>query len=396
LGALRSAVRDVAEWDGGGRAALDAQVAELAARAQELAAQADDADMEAAVMGADVDALDALLAQARELAALEAARSQAARQAMRLEHELQATGSAATTDELQAQVAALQVRDTVARRELEHLAQERMRCQKEIGFRQDAVRALQDRLALLARQAEERAALLRRIAELDADAKARDAEQLAAHAQAAALAPQLRQGRVALDAFRSDAREREAQVDRRARGLVQAKDRLAMLTREVDDTRRQLACPPGERRYASRLAMAAARLDELQMQAADARELLDGIAQELLESDRAADRLAAHQREVSDNVRLRANLAEQAQIRERLCEAREKQAHLECQLSAIYDDGSDDGQETGSAGVGRKRQRQGQGQSQSQNMGARLQRRREELNARLAQLTSERAGLQGE
>ncbi|KAJ1947801.1 DNA repair protein rad50 [Kickxella alabastrina] len=394
LGALRSAVRDVAEWDSGGRAALDAQVAELAARAQELAAQADDADMEAAVMGADVDALDALLAQARELAALEAARSQAERQAMRLEHELQATGSAATADELQAQVAALQVRDTVARRELERLAQERMRRQKEIGFRQDAVRALQDRLALLARQAEERAALLRRIGELDADAKARDAEQLAAHAQAAALAPQLRQGQAALDAFRSDAREREAQVDRRARGLVQAKDRLAMLTREIDDTRRQLACPPGERRYASRLDMAAARLDELQVQAADARELLDAIAQELLESDRAADRLAARQREVSDNVRLRANLAEQAQLRERLREAREKQAHLERQLSAIYDDGSDDDQETGNPGVGRKRQRQGQGQAQ--NMGARLQRRREELNARLAQLTSERAGLQGE
>ncbi|KAJ2718261.1 DNA repair protein rad50 [Coemansia sp. Benny D115] len=410
LSGLQSIVRDVKDWTGGQASDLEAQIAQLKVTAETLSTRADDLDVETALATTDLDSLAEVLVKAQQLAALESSAHQARQQIEHLERELQATGSTKTIDELQAQVASLQARDTVVRRELERTSQEFVRRQREIGFRQESIRHIKDKLAMYSRQADERESLIKRISELELDIEASLCERQGASEQAEALAPQLQREQQRLADFRSEARQREAHVDQRVRSVMQSKDRLLMLSREIEDTRKVLQCAPGETRFRDRLEMAAARLGELSCKEKEMRSQLDVVLQAILESDRVSDKLAAKQRQVSDNLRLRTNKAEQTQIHSDLQTAHAQKAQLEAKLDQIYKDVEGDDGEQKQGVSGRKRRRlsnenshdsdgdyEGSGSSTSAPRSRSwLQRRREVLNQRLSRLTSKRAGLHGE
>ncbi|KAJ1812188.1 DNA repair protein rad50, partial [Coemansia sp. RSA 2598] len=414
LGGMRSIVRDVKEWNEHGKADLEKQIAELTAKADDLSTRADDMDMEATMLSTDVDSLSDLLVKAKELVALEEKSQRTRLQIESYESELLITGSTKTIDELQSEVAELQSKEVLLRRELERMDQESIRKQREIGLRRDNIRRLQDTQDRYNLQVKERESLLKRISELEANSESNKAERQSAQEQASGLLPQLQSGQKKLADFRSEIKQRESGIDKRLRELTHSRDRLAMLTKEVEDTRKLLACPPGETEYPDRLAMASAQMDELLEQEAGLKCQLEAIVHELLESDRATDKLGTQQREVSDNIRLRANLNEQGKLKEELKAASEKQARLEREFSEIYKgedqdeqsqvlapDSDDDADVVELDSASRKRQRSNSGErggrgAGSRYMGERLQRRREALNSQLSQLTSERAGLQGE
>ncbi|KAJ2622221.1 DNA repair protein rad50, partial [Coemansia sp. RSA 1290] len=168
-----------------------------------------------------------------------------------------------------------------------------------------------------------------------------------------------------------------------------------------------LRCEPENDEYPDRLAMANAKRESLQEEVSASSQKLAAVDKALQESDRLAVKLSAKQRELSDNIRLRANIAEQERIKAELKTAQESQAKLESQLSQIYDDNADDAASASDddvdliSGVSRKRRHRGgnggHGAAKRRgNGGARLQERRNVLNAKLSELTSERAGLQGE
>ncbi|KAJ2233045.1 DNA repair protein rad50 [Coemansia sp. RSA 485] len=419
LGGMRSIVRDVKEWEGHGKADLEKQIAELTAKVDNLSVQADDVDMEATMLSTDIDSLTELLAKSKELVALEEKSQRAKLQIESYQNELLITGSTKTIEELQSEVAELQSKEILLRRELERMDQEGFRKQREIGLRRDNIRRLQETQDKYNMQVKERGSLLKRIAELEANSETNKAERQSAQELASGLLPQLQESQKRLADFRVETKQRESTIDKRLRDLMQSRDRLTMLSKEVEDTRSLLACPPGETEYPDRLAMTNAQIEKLLEQDSGLKSDLEKVVHELLESDRTADKLGAQQREVSDNIRLRANLNEQGKLKEELQVASEKQARLERDFSEIYkdDDEHEESQvlapdsdneenmevdedmqlDSGS----RKRQRGNSGERSGQGAGQRyagkrLQRRREALNSQLSQLTSERAGLQGE
>ncbi|KAJ2827316.1 DNA repair protein rad50, partial [Coemansia erecta] len=402
---LKSLVRDVSAWDQSGKADLEAQIAELTSKEQQASTDADDADCESMVLASELEATVVHLAKSKELSAVEESRAELRRQIETFERELRATGSTKTIDDLQEQVAKCQTQESAIRRELDRLSQEHILQQKEIGFRQDSIRRIQGQLDRLTHQASECEGILQRIAELESANTANESEANESRAKAEQLAPQLAQSQKRLAEFRRDARAQEAQIDRRVRDVVQGRDRLRLMTDEIEQTRAALRCEPGNDEYPDRLSMANAERDTLQEQTAERGRQMAAVVAVLQESDRLAVKLAARQREVSDNIRLRANRAEQERIQAELDSARESQSRLENQLSQLYEDdegeGVEDEEDGGLIGViPRKRRHQSggtsQGASKRRGGGARLQQRRSVLNAKLSALTSERAGLQGE
>ncbi|KAJ2775331.1 DNA repair protein rad50 [Coemansia nantahalensis] len=415
LAAVESAVRDVREWDSRISGDLESQIAELVERETRAGLAADDADSDQMFLGADLDDMQGHLAQSQELALLEDARDRLQRQIESLEHELQATGSTKTVDELQAEIERHQHRDAAIRRELDMLSHEHETRQKEVGFRQDNVRAASDRLAEHSRRARESAAIQQRIGELEASAVANRAEAQAARSSADALAPQLAAEQQRLVEFRDAAKAKEACIDQRVRETMQARDRLALMTDEIEQTRASLRCPPGGSdgadgaKYPDRLAMAQAQRAALVAEVEQQQGELATVDSALHESDRAAGVLEARLRTIADNIRLHTNAAEQARVREELQAAKKAQAQLEAQLGAIHSDGAaaaEDGSDAtgdetdadgGQPGSSRKRRRaNGRAGASRHGAGARLQQRRDVLHDRLSQLTGERAGLQGE
>ncbi|KAJ2377243.1 DNA repair protein rad50 [Coemansia sp. RSA 2607] len=414
LGGLRSIVRDVKQWTEQGKSELEAQIAELTSKTDDLGGRTDDIDIETAMLCSEVDSLVELQSKSKELVTLEETCQRLKRQMRTYENELVMTGSTKTIDELQNEVSVLQSRDTALRRELERLSQESIRKHKEIGFRQDNIRRLQEDLDKYNRQNEERESIAKRISELEASSEQSKAERVVAQEQAASLAPQLQQNQQNLADFRAEDRQREEKIDQRIRNLTQNKDRLAMLTKEVEETRNLLKCPPGQTQYPDSLAMADAHIEELLAKESEAKRSYEQLVHELMGSDRLADKLAAQQREVSDNIRLRANMNEQNRVREDLRVACDKQIELERRLGEIYDDAcaedevvlaadSDSDVDMDSEQGSRKRQRNSDGSSHTstqesrvQHTGQRLRQRRDALNAELSLLTSKRAGLQGE
>ncbi|KAJ2776211.1 DNA repair protein rad50 [Coemansia javaensis] len=407
LAVLEPAVRDVAEWDGHAAKDLAAQIQELTVREQLASSTADDTDCEHVVLTTELDDMQTHLAQSQELGALEAARAELRAQVAALRHELQATGSTKTIDELQAEIERHQHRDATIRRELDRLAQEHELKQKEVGFRQDNIRALNDRRSDQARRASECDAIQQRITALESGIASSQAEGREARAKADALAPQLEERQARLAAFRDELREREAQIDQRARAVAQARDRLALMTSEIEQTRASLQCPLGAGDYPDRLAMAQAQSDKMVADVSAQQERLAGLDSALQESDRLAGKLAARQREIQDNIRLHANAADQKRLQGELAAARESQARLEAQLGQIYADADAEDaadEDDGDSRLGsrpRKRRHVGSDDEETApaapgRAGTRLQRRRNVLNARLSRLTGERAGLQGE
>ncbi|KAJ2156541.1 DNA repair protein rad50 [Coemansia sp. RSA 552] len=401
LSNLKSAVHDVNEWESA-KADLESQIKELTATEELAVTEADDADCEGVVHSSELETMAAHLAKAQELVTLEESRKDMRSIVEALEHELQATGSTKTIDELQAEVSAYQAQDAAARRELERLNQELLLKQKEIGFRQDSVRKTRDELSEFKHRASECAAIKQRISDLESKIASSEAESKEAYSRANALAPQLQEDQKQLAAFRSEVRAKEAGIDKRVRDLVQARDRLSLMTSEIEQTRQMLRCAPGDDKYPDRLAMANAQRESLAAESTRHSNELSSVESTLQESDRISVKLAAKQRQISDNIRLRTNLADQKRIEADLKTAQENQAHLETQLSEIYDDsatvveGSDDGTDIEGS---RKRRRGGDQATQGPTRrrgGAQLQHRRNALNAKLSQLTSERAGLQGE
>ncbi|KAJ2738099.1 DNA repair protein rad50 [Coemansia sp. Cherry 401B] len=407
---LKLAVLDVNDWNKQRKADLEYQIKELTAKESQASTDADDADCESVVLDSELESMNVHLAKSRELAALEASCKELQRQIEAFEHELQATGSTKTIDELQAQVAKCQAQESAIRRELDRLTQEHILRNKEIGFRQDSIRTLQRKLDQFARQASECESIQQRIAELESANVASKSEAKEARAKAEQLAPQLEQHQKRLAEYRSEARSQEAHMDKRVRDVVQNRDRLKLMTNEIERTRATLQCEPGDDKYPDRLAMVNAERESLQEQSAEHNRKLTAVTTVLQESDRIAVKLAARQREISDNLRLRVNRADQERIQAELKAAQDSQARLEDQLSQIYNDGMDaadsadetDMESSGLiGGAPRKRRHRGGGSGQGANKrrgggGARLQQRRNVLNAKLSELTSERAGLQGE
>ncbi|KAJ2493158.1 DNA repair protein rad50 [Coemansia sp. RSA 2050] len=401
LHGLRSRASDLEGWKAGGKKELEDQIKELARSVQDLKVWADDGEAGVAQLSSDLKALTELLAKSDELEELEKACGALARQIEIHEHELQATGSIKTADELQREIAAHQAQESAVRRELDRLGQEHIIKQKELGFRQDNIRRLQEALSELSRQADERAALLVRIAELERANAGLEAEGQVAREKAGAVGPQLQQGMQRLADFRGEARGQESLIDQRVRDLTQCKDQLAMISREISNARAQLSCAAGEHRYADRLEQAQAQKKEQQERMLQLSARLDAIVTELRESERIAAQLVTTQREISDNVRLRANRCDQERLNAELKDALGKQAQLESQLSQIYDDGDNDN-DSGSDcemmdGSPHKRRRDGSAAGSGRSRGGvQLQRRRDVLHGQLSRLASERAGLQGE
>ncbi|KAJ2690345.1 DNA repair protein rad50, partial [Coemansia spiralis] len=386
-------------------------IQELTEREVQAGSAADDLDSEQMFLGADLDDMHGHLAKSQELAVLEGARAELQRQIESLEHELQATGSTKTVDELQAEIDTHQHRDAAIRRELDMLGHEHETKQKEVGYRQDNVHAVNAKLSEHARRARECEVIQQRVGELEASIAASRAEAQEARSQVDALVPQLADNQQRLAAFRREAKGKEARIDQRVRETMQARDRLALMTDEIEQTRASLRCPPGSNddgKYTDRLAMAQAQRDALVAEAQQRQEKLAALDSALSKSDRTAGKLAASLREITDNIRLHANAAEQTRVREELHAAKDAQARLEAQLSAIYNDGTDaaegsdatgdeadaDGEQAGNP---RKRRRAGSAQgAPKRHAGARLQQRRDVLHGRLSRLTGESAGLEGE
>ncbi|KAJ1931588.1 DNA repair protein rad50, partial [Linderina macrospora] len=237
--------------------------------------------------------------------------------------------------------------------------------------------------------------------------KAKEARKSADEVQ-----PQVQKCQLVLTEFRTELKGKEAKVYQRVRELNRDKDRLQMITREIDAARESLRCPPGETRYPDRLAMITASKDELQTKRSEVTRKYNTVTSQVQESDRLATELTVKLRQVNDNLLLRGNLCDQENIKKELQEVTERQSHLESQLSAIDNEGdamdvSDDevlavdSDEDASVASARKRRHGASIRDRASNKrrspgGSRLQRRRDVLNAKLSQLTSERAGLQGE
>ncbi|KAJ2805600.1 DNA repair protein rad50, partial [Coemansia guatemalensis] len=413
LSSLESSVRDVREWDTRIAGDLEMQIKTLTGQESQAMMDSDELDGQSAVLLMELDDMTEHLRKSEELARVEDARKELQRQIETLEHELRATGSTKTIDELQAEIERHQQRDATVRRELDRLSHDHELKQKEIGFRQDSIRMLQHRLSELARKTSERNAIQERIASLESNNTRNESEGREAQANADALAPRLQENHQRLASFRSDAREQELRLDQRIRDIMQGRDRLALMSDEIEQTRASMRCDPGESKYPDRLAMVTAQRDELLEQSEAQNSTLANVVSVLQESDRIAGKLSATLREISDNMRLRANATEQEKIKADLDSAKESQTRLEAQLSQIYDDSadaSDSADETGAEAENsddellhnpRKRRRgdnsgSGSHGGSKRHGGARLQKRRNILNAKLSQLTSERAGLQGE
>ncbi|KAJ1729358.1 DNA repair protein rad50, partial [Coemansia biformis] len=411
LSVLESAVHDVREWDCRIAGDLDSQIQELTAREAQAATSVDDIESDHMFLDADLGEMQGHLAKSQELAALEDARAELQRQIEALEHELQATGSTKTMDELQAEIEKHQQRDAAIRRELDMFSREHELKQKEIEFRQDNVRATNDKLADQDRRTRECEATQQRISELESGVAASRAECRAAREKADALAPRLECSQQQLAAFRSEAKEKEGRIDQRVRDTMQARDRLSLMSDEIEQTRSTLCCPAGEDKYPNMLTRTQAQSDTLVAEMSHQQERLADVDSVLHESDRIAGKLAAKQREIADNIRLHTNSTEQVKIKAELQVAKESQARLEAQLGEIYGDSMDaaeasdetDADTDGDSGllaIPRKR-RHASGSSNARGApkrraGTRLQQRRSVLNAKLSQLTGERAGLQGE
>ncbi|KAJ2829157.1 DNA repair protein rad50 [Coemansia sp. 'formosensis'] len=399
LHGLRSRASELEEWKSGDKDLLEGQIKELRTNVADYEALLDNDEAALALLNANLKSLTELLAKSDELDELERECSALTRQIETHEHELLATGSIKTADELQREISAHQLQESAVRRELDRLGQDHIIKQKEIGFRQDNIRRLQDSLSELSRQADERAVLLVRVSELEKANVGLEAEGQAARGKAEAVAPQLQQCKQRLTDFRSEARGQEALIDKRVRDLTQCKDQLALISREISNARAQLSCTAGEHRYADRLEQVQAQRQEQQERLEQLTARLNAIVTELRESDRIAAQLVTTQREISDNIRLRANRCEQGRLDAELKEAQGKQAQLESQLSQIYNDEDVDESDSDCEmdGSPRKRLRDGSAAASGRPRGgAQLQRRRDVLHAQLSRLTSERAGLQGE
>ncbi|KAJ2415414.1 DNA repair protein rad50 [Coemansia sp. RSA 2530] len=396
LHGLQSRARELEDWKVGYKEQLEYQINELTRSVRGLEVWVKDSEEEMEKMSSDLKSLTELLAKSDELEELEKACGALTRQIEIHEHELQATGSIKTADELQREIASHQAQESAVRRELDRLGQEHIIKQKELGFRQDNIRRLQDALSELSRQADERAALLVRIAELERANVGLEAEGQVAREKAVAVGPQLQQCTQRLADFRAEERGQESLIDQRVRDLTQCKDQLAMISREISNARAQLSCTAGEHRYADRLEQVQAQKKEQQERMLQLSARLDAIVTELRESERIAAQLVTTQREISDNVRLRANRCDQERLDAELRDAQGKQAQLESQLSQIYDDDGNDS-DCEMDGTPHKRRRDGSAAGPGRPRGGvQLQRRRDVLHAQLSRLTSERAGLQGE
>ncbi|KAJ2017054.1 DNA repair protein rad50 [Coemansia sp. S680] len=402
LHGLRSRVDDLEGWRAGEKDLLEGQIKELRTNVEGLEFMVGEYQAELACSSSDLESLTELLTKSDELDELEKACSTLTRQIETHEHELLATGSIKTADELQREISAHQAQESAVRRELDRLGQESIFKQRELGARQDTIRRLQDSLTELSCQADERAVLLVRVSELEKANVGLEAEGQAARVKAESVTPQLQQCVKRLADFRSEARGQEALIDQRVRDLTQCKDQLALISREISNVRAMLSCTAGEHRYADRLEQVRAQKNEQQERMAQLNVKLDDIVTALRESDRIAAQLVTTQRQISDNIRLRANRCDQARLDAELKDAQDKQAQLESQLSQIYnddDDAAEDEEDSDCemAGSPRKRLRDGSAAGSGRlRGGAQLQRRRDVLHAQLSRLTSERAGLQGE
>ncbi|KAJ2506184.1 DNA repair protein rad50 [Coemansia sp. RSA 2052] len=397
LNSFQSSAEEIAAWVGGDEEMLDMQIKKLVAAIEEHENLVIEDDAKLERLSSQLASLTELLAKSDELEELERACSALARQIETLQHELLATGSIKTADELQREISQHLMQETAIRRELDRLVQERTIKQNEIMFRQDNIRRLQDSISDLSRQAEERVVLLERIASIEAANVDIAAESQAARSKADAVAPQLQQCVRRLAEFRAETRGQESLIDQRVRDLMQSKDQLALISREISNTRAVLSCTAGEHRYADRLEQVQAQKREQQERLGQLSAKLDTLITALRESDRIAAQLVTTQREISDNIRLRVNRGEQARLGAELKTAQDKQAQLENQLSQIYDEDGEDGSDCEMDGSPRKRLRDGSTARVGQlRGGAQLQRRRQVLNEQLSRLTGERAGLQGE
>ncbi|KAJ1992993.1 DNA repair protein rad50 [Coemansia spiralis] len=403
LAGLQSAVCQVKDWDERERIELESQIGELTEKVEIQSTAADDVDAEAVLLASELDDLVALLAKSKELCGLENVRKELVRQIEVLEHELQATGSVKTAEELQKEIATLQAQDAVARRELDRIGQDHILKQKEIGFRQENMRKLQSKLDEYSRQAQERKALLEQVTELKSRCAENQAGIEVARESANELAPRLKEKQTRLADFRSEAKSKEDIVDERVRELAQSKDRLALMSCEINQMRESLSCPSGEDRYSDRLAMVNAQKDSLQKETSEWNVKYNEAVSALQEANRITANLVTKQRELSDNMRLRAFIADQKHLEAELKITFNKQSVLESQLSEVPDDNADDDDDMIMVDGGSHKRRYGDGNSScnghgpnKRRGGTRLQHRRDALNTKLSKLTSERAGLQGE
>ncbi|KAJ2449121.1 DNA repair protein rad50 [Coemansia sp. RSA 2336] len=408
LANLKTSVQDVRHWNERGKSELDSQIKELAAKEEQLSTEADDAECEGVALADDLEKITGHLEVSQKLAQLDEAVSASRALIEQLEHELQATGSTKTIDELQAEVTKCQYQESAIRRELDRLSQEHALQQNEVVIRQDSIRNLQKKLDQFKQQQSEHESISQRIVELETANAENTTSAKELRLKAEELAPQLEQNQKHLAEFRTKMRSEESEVDQRARKVMQSRDRLKLISDEIKQVQASLRCEPGNDEYPDRLAMANAKRESLKEQEAANKQKLAAVDMALQESDRLAVKLSAKQRELSDNIRLRANLSEQERIKAELKTAQESQANLESQLSQIYDDNVDDAASAASdeevdliSGVSRKRRHRGGNGDQvvakrRGNGGARLQERRDVLNAKLSELTNKRAGLQGE
>ncbi|KAJ2889831.1 DNA repair protein rad50, partial [Coemansia aciculifera] len=240
LSSLQSSARDIEEWESS-KGMLEDQINELNTAVEGYEHQVVEADALMEILDSELASLTELLAKAGELEELERGCSELGRQIEMYEHELLATGSIKTADELQREISQFQLQEAEIRRELDRLAQDRTIKHNEIGFRQDNIRRLQDSISDLSRQADERAMLLERIAALEAANVEIAAENQVARSKADAVVPQLQQCTQRLADFRAEARGQEALIDQRVRDLTQSKDQLAHISREIANTRALLA-----------------------------------------------------------------------------------------------------------------------------------------------------------
>ncbi|KAJ2742458.1 DNA repair protein rad50 [Coemansia sp. BCRC 34301] len=394
LSSLKARALAVDAWEEGDKDELENQLKELNSDIGEYENQVIENEAALERLRLDLKSLTELLAKASELEELDQAVGELERQIAAHEHELLVTGSLKTADELQRDIAQQQIEEAAIRRELDRLAADRVLKQNEIAIRQDSIRRLQDSIAEVSRQAAERTDLLERIAGLEAANTATAAECQAARSSAKTAEPQLSQCVQRLADFRAEVRAHEAEIDRRARDLAQSRDQLAHIAREIASTRAVLGA--GDDRSADRLDQVHAQKLERQERLAHLTASLDAVVTALRESDRIAAQLVTAQREVSDNLRLRANRADQARLSAELAAAHEKQARLDAQLSQAFghDDDDDDISDCDMDGSPNKRRRDGS--TAQPRGGVQLQRRRHVLNTQLTRLTGERAGLQGE
>ncbi|KAI9477255.1 hypothetical protein BX667DRAFT_486686 [Coemansia mojavensis] len=342
LANLKASVQDVRHWNDRGKSELDSQIKELAAKEEQVRTEADDAECEGVALAVDLENITGHLEVSQKLAQLEEAVSASQALIEQLEHELQATGSTKTIDELQAEVTKCQSQESAIRRELDRLSQEHVLQQKEVGFRQDSIRNLQNKLDQFKQQQSEHESISQRIAELESANVANTSSAKELRLKAEQLAPQLEQNQRRLAEFRNKVRSDESEVDQRARKIMQSRDRLKLISDEIEQVQASLRCEPENDEYPDRLAMANAKRESLQEEVSASSQKLAAVDKALQESDRLAVKLSAKQRELSDNIRLRANIAEQERIKAELKTAQESQAKLESQLSQIYDDNADD------------------------------------------------------